>query len=167
MRHIHLYAGACVERGLLSTDREWERILAEAIASESPSAIRQLLATIVVYCEPTNYNDLFAQFWDGMADDFRARFDDQVDPVLRALVSYSAIGVSASKISNLNVRVIHYVQPHQCIVARSTSTCCSSILFPASCGIQSNAADCNIKEATGKVDGSFIHRPGIAGVVSM
>ena len=47
---------AALHRGLLQDDNEWDFYLQEAASSGSPSQIRSLFATILLFCEPSNHS---------------------------------------------------------------------------------------------------------------
>lgn len=51
------YKAACLARGLLEDDRNWETTLDEAVLCDSPQRIRELFVTMIVFCQvPFNVN---------------------------------------------------------------------------------------------------------------
>ena len=64
------YRGACIALELLQDDQQWHECLAEATASAPPTSIRQLFATILLHCEPTDPGALFDPFEHPMNEDF-------------------------------------------------------------------------------------------------
>ena len=64
------YKEVCVELGLLSDDKEWEKILESAAVTQMCPQIRELFVIILVFCMPSNPLTLFESFWDTWCDDF-------------------------------------------------------------------------------------------------
>ena len=60
----------CSELGLLSDDREWQRVLEESAVTRMCPQIREMFVTILIFCEPSNPLTLFNEFWDTWTDDF-------------------------------------------------------------------------------------------------
>ena len=48
------FAAACIDRGLLGTDLEWDRALRAARVYQFPIQLRQLFCTILVFCQPAD-----------------------------------------------------------------------------------------------------------------
>ena len=46
------YKAACIDRGLLMGDEEWDRFLTEAATFTTLSLFRQLFATVLIECNP-------------------------------------------------------------------------------------------------------------------
>ncbi|KAG5240508.1 DNA helicase [Salix suchowensis] len=65
---------ACKSLGLLGDDKEWADALSEAILTATSPQIRQLFVSLVLFCEVTDPNELFHQFWRSMYDDIIHRF---------------------------------------------------------------------------------------------
>ncbi len=57
--------------GLLEDDTEWDRCLEEAVTYAMPKQLRQLFATILVYCQPTQPELLFNKYKGDMIEDFQ------------------------------------------------------------------------------------------------
>ena len=72
-RQCESYKEVCLELGLLNDDREWERILTDAAATQLCPQIRELYVTILLFCMPSEPRALFNEFWSTWADDFQHR----------------------------------------------------------------------------------------------
>lgn len=68
---------ACLMRGLLADDGEWRQCLAEASHMQTGKQLRQLFATILLFCEPAEP----ARLWD----DFRYHICDDLEYRLTTL----------------------------------------------------------------------------------
>jgi hypothetical protein len=64
---------ACIARGMLEDDIEWEGCLMEAATWKSPRALRKLFGTILTDCQPTNPKQLYEMFKDHMIEDIVRR----------------------------------------------------------------------------------------------
>ena len=64
------YKEVCSELGLLSDDREWQKILAEAAVTRMCPQIREMFTVILIFVQPTNPKALFEEFWKDWTDDF-------------------------------------------------------------------------------------------------
>jgi len=56
------YREACLLRGLLESDNQWERTLEEAATSKIPAQMRVLFSIILCDCEPSNPDSLWNRF---------------------------------------------------------------------------------------------------------
>lgn len=65
---------ACKSLGLLGDDKEWADALSEAITTATSPQIRQLFVSLILFCEVSDPNELFHQFWRSMHDDIIHRF---------------------------------------------------------------------------------------------
>ena len=65
----------CKCLGLLQDDKEWDEALTEGSATRLPSALRELFITILLFCMPSNPQELFDKHHLEWADDFA--FEDQ------------------------------------------------------------------------------------------
>ena len=61
---------ACSALGLLSDDTEWYNSMLEASTFQMPSQLRQLFATILVYCDPSDPLSIWNEFKTSMIEDF-------------------------------------------------------------------------------------------------
>ena len=64
------YKEVCSELGLLSDDREWQKILAESAVTRMCPQIREMFTIILIFCQPTNPMTLFEEFWKDWIEDF-------------------------------------------------------------------------------------------------
>ena len=62
---------AAKERGLLESDDNIFECLREAVVFKMPSALRNLFATILVHCNPTDVRKLWDTYYDNMSEDFK------------------------------------------------------------------------------------------------
>ena len=72
-RQCETFKEVCCELGLLNDDREWQRILQEAAATQLCPQIRELYVTILLFCMPSEPRALFDEFWRTWAEDFEHR----------------------------------------------------------------------------------------------
>lgn len=64
---------AAERRGLLESDNTLDDCLTEHALFQMPSALRQLFATILVYCEPSDVAVLWRKHLDAMSEDYQRR----------------------------------------------------------------------------------------------
>ncbi|XP_060960966.1 uncharacterized protein LOC133031476 [Cannabis sativa] len=69
------YREAATMLGLLQRDNCLEDCLHEASLYQAPSSLRQLFATILVYCNPTNPRDLWEHYEEEMSADLKSEED--------------------------------------------------------------------------------------------
>lgn len=77
--HLRTYEGqlcptfrdACIKRGLLEDDGEWRMCLQEACEMQTGSRLRDLFATILYHCNPTQPDELWRDFRIHICDDLR------------------------------------------------------------------------------------------------
>ena len=80
------YQEACQQRGLLQDDGEWEMALQEATFTRIPAQIRQLFATILLFCAPAEPLRLLEGHQVAMAEDLQHGHPEVEPDVLRSLV---------------------------------------------------------------------------------
>ena len=68
--HIPDYRRAAEERGLISTDDEYEEALREAAQYRSAPALRHLFALMLLHCELTKPADLFDTLYSELSEDY-------------------------------------------------------------------------------------------------
>ncbi|XP_054163800.1 ATP-dependent DNA helicase pif1-like [Oppia nitens] len=56
--------------GLLEQDKEWDLCLNEAVVTQSVKQIRELFATILVFCQPSNPKNLWEKYKTSMTEDY-------------------------------------------------------------------------------------------------
>ncbi|XP_024368015.2 uncharacterized protein [Physcomitrium patens] len=64
------YKAACIARGLLQDDSEWENYLQEATVIALPKQVRRLFATLLVFGQPLDPLSLLKTHLDAMSDDW-------------------------------------------------------------------------------------------------
>jgi hypothetical protein len=64
---------ACIARGLLEDDGEWRLCLQEAAAIQLGRQLRQLFATMLIFCNPTRPHQLWMEFRNSICDDLAHR----------------------------------------------------------------------------------------------
>lgn len=62
------YQETCLKLGLIGDDKEWEYALEEAIMCDSPYKIRNLFAVLLTFCEVSNPENLWKNFWKSMSE---------------------------------------------------------------------------------------------------
>src|SRR6266446_6364904 len=62
---------ACIARGLLEDDNEWDQCLQEASHMQTGRQLRHLFVTILKDCNPTDPSRLWNTFWHHICDDLR------------------------------------------------------------------------------------------------
>jgi hypothetical protein len=64
---------ACLARGLLEDDGEWDQCLGEASVMQTGSRLRQLFSTILLFCAPSQPDRLWRHYRDHLCDDLHYR----------------------------------------------------------------------------------------------
>lgn len=67
---------ACVKRGLLEDDGEWQICLQDAAEIQTGSQLRHLFATLLLFCTPSQPNILWMNFRDKICDDLRHKLHE-------------------------------------------------------------------------------------------
>jgi ATP-dependent DNA helicase PIF1 len=67
----HTFCEAAEALGLIDGDNSWDDALKEATIWAMPSSIRRLVATILVFDEPTNVHGLWDRHLEAMGEDYR------------------------------------------------------------------------------------------------
>lgn len=62
---------ACLARGLLEDDGEWRQCLLEASAMQTGASLRDLFATLLLFCSPAKPERLWNEFCEHICDDLR------------------------------------------------------------------------------------------------
>jgi hypothetical protein len=62
------YKEACVARGLIDDDREWDTCLAEAVSFGTPQCLRHLFATILMFGPPADPGALWRKHANSLTD---------------------------------------------------------------------------------------------------
>ncbi len=77
MYQCSTFKEACEILGYLESDEEWHHCLAEASTYRMPSQIKALFATILIHCTPSNATDLYAAYFDALAEDYAYTYRDR------------------------------------------------------------------------------------------
>ncbi len=80
------YKEVCRWLGLLRDDNEWHDALNEAALTKSCPKIRDLFVTILLFCEPSNPLQLFQQHVSEWWDDFKRKYPEADEELLKAMV---------------------------------------------------------------------------------
>ena len=67
------FRDACLKRGLLEDDSEWEMCLHDAAEIQTGSQLRHLFTSLLLFCAPSQPNLLWIRFRDNICDDLRHR----------------------------------------------------------------------------------------------
>ena len=67
---LESYQEVCQSLGLLQDDKEWDQALTEGTVTKMPSALRELFTTILLFCMPSNPQELFDNHFLEWSDDF-------------------------------------------------------------------------------------------------
>ncbi|XP_078521590.1 uncharacterized protein LOC144790763 [Lissotriton helveticus] len=63
------YQAACKELGLIEDDQHWKHTLGDAALSHSPSKLRELFVTILLFCNPSDPLTLWDQYKEDLCED--------------------------------------------------------------------------------------------------
>ena len=83
---VSSFQEACRLRGLLQEDQEWDIVLREAIETRRPPAIRQLFATLIVFCSPPNPSALLEGQIHAMGDDLERMYPTAQPRQIRTMI---------------------------------------------------------------------------------
>jgi hypothetical protein len=67
------FKSACIARGLLDSDEQWDRSLSEAAVWQSGSQLRELFVCILLHCHPASPLQLWTNHMHSLSDDCRHR----------------------------------------------------------------------------------------------
>ena len=67
------FHAACLARGLLEDDSEWDQCLAEACLMQTGSRLRRLFTTILLFCSPSRPHELWQRYRTYICDDIPYR----------------------------------------------------------------------------------------------
>ena len=63
------FKSACIARGLLDSDEQWDHSLTEAALWQSGSQLRELFVYILLHCHPANSLQLWTDHAQSLSDD--------------------------------------------------------------------------------------------------
>jgi hypothetical protein len=66
------FKDACIAMGLLANDNEWDQALEEAGVWASGRQLRDMFASMLMFCEVTNPKQLWDAHWESLSDDIEA-----------------------------------------------------------------------------------------------
>jgi len=66
------FKDACIAMGLLADDNEWDQALEEADVWASGRQLRDMFASMLMFCEVTNPRQLWDAHWESLSDDIEA-----------------------------------------------------------------------------------------------
>ncbi len=68
-REHDTFKDACIAMGLLADDNEWHQALEEASVWASGRQLRDMFASMLMFCEVTNPRQLWDAHWESLNDD--------------------------------------------------------------------------------------------------
>jgi hypothetical protein len=71
-REHDTFKDACIAMGLLADDNEWDQALEEAGVWASGRQLRDMFASMLMFCEVTNPRQLWDAHWESLSDDIEA-----------------------------------------------------------------------------------------------
>ncbi|XP_050256589.1 uncharacterized protein LOC126702031 [Quercus robur] len=86
------YRAACYAHGLLDDDKEWDDAIKEAFNWASGRQLRELFATLLLFCEVTNPHALWMANWELLSDDILYR--------QKCLLMYDNLHLTEEQIQN-------------------------------------------------------------------
>jgi hypothetical protein len=86
---------ACQARGLLEDDGEWRILLQEASQIQTGSRLRQLFATMLLFCQVSAPEKLWAEFWSNICDDLAVRISNPTSDRIHDYGLYLLNGILA------------------------------------------------------------------------
>jgi len=80
------YKEAAAKLGLVDDDYECDACLKEAVGFKMPYQLRQLFASIIVYCQPANLKELWDKYVDNLIEDYLKKEISRDQAILKTLV---------------------------------------------------------------------------------
>jgi len=71
-REHDTFKDACIAMGLLADDNEWDQAFEEANVWASGRQLRDMFASMLMFCEVTNPRQLWHAHWESLSDDIEA-----------------------------------------------------------------------------------------------
>jgi hypothetical protein len=85
-RKHDIFKDACIMMGLLTDDDEWDQTLEEASVWALGRQLRDMFASMLMFCEVTNPRQLWDAHWEFLSDDIKAMTRcEHVDPTITLL----------------------------------------------------------------------------------
>jgi hypothetical protein len=80
------FKDACIAMGLLTDDNEWDQALEEAGVWASGQQLRDMFASMLMFCEVTNPKQLWDAHWESLSDDIEVMTRcERADPTVTLL----------------------------------------------------------------------------------
>jgi len=77
------FKDACIAMGLLAYDNEWDQALEKASVWASGRQLRDMFASMLMFCEVMNPGQLWDAHWESLSDDIEAMTHcERVDPTV-------------------------------------------------------------------------------------
>jgi hypothetical protein len=74
---------ACITMGLLADDNEWDQALEEVDVWASGRQLRDMFASMLMFCEVMNPRQLWNAHWESLSDDIEAMTRcERADPIV-------------------------------------------------------------------------------------
>ncbi|XP_021761012.1 uncharacterized protein LOC110725856 [Chenopodium quinoa] len=77
---------ACLRAGILEEDDAASICLAEATEIQLPRALRRLFATVLIFCQPSNPEELWFKYYSALSEDFARQYPGVENKVKRLTV---------------------------------------------------------------------------------
>ncbi|XP_021762956.1 uncharacterized protein LOC110727683 [Chenopodium quinoa] len=77
---------ACLRAGILKEDDAASICLAEATEIQLPRALRRLFATVLIFCQPSNPEELWFKYYSALSEDFARQYPGVENKVKRLTV---------------------------------------------------------------------------------
>jgi len=104
------FRDACIARGLLEDDGEWRQCLLEASSMQTGAQLRNLFATLLLFCCPTKPEQLWNDFRQHICDDLRYRLQctGRQDPEDAEIFDYGLWLVEQILVKTLRKRLMDF-----------------------------------------------------------
>jgi hypothetical protein len=105
----HTSKDACIAMGLLANDNEWHQALEEAGLWAFGRQLRDMFASMLMFCEVTNPRQLWDAHWEFLSDDIEAMTcrerDDPTITLFEDVLKYRAL----YEINQVSIRNRHRI----------------------------------------------------------
>ena len=105
--HVATYKDVCLKLGILEDDGEWQQAMLEAVHMQFPWTIRQLLCTILEWCNASDPRALFHKFKENMTEDYQRLYNDQ--PGFSSNIKYAMLALDLERrLTDRNIALESY-----------------------------------------------------------
>ncbi|CAN6998843.1 unnamed protein product [Brassica oleracea var. botrytis] len=80
------FKSTCCARGLLANDAEWHESMAELNTWGTPSQLREMFVTLLIYCHVANPKELWDKCWKSLSEDILYKKQDHLISIDRTLI---------------------------------------------------------------------------------